>query len=205
MRVQSHLNVIDRLGSVPEGQYGYFTRAQAAAHQIRDFELSRSVAYRHIIRLRHGVYRVAGAGTDPHQELRTAWLRLQPSIPPRQRTHRPTLWVSHRSAAAVLGLGVFLSDNPEFLSTRRLQARFEARVRVRQKGLTPFEWTVQNGFAVTTPARTLADLVQAGHDGGHLGRFAADAIATGTDPTDLATALGSRGSLHTLLELAGKP
>ncbi|MDH5615875.1 MAG: hypothetical protein OEY62_04970, partial [Acidimicrobiia bacterium] len=59
--------------------------------------------------------------------------------------------------------------------------------------------------AVTSPARTLADLAQAGHDGGHLGRFAADAIVAGQTTSDeLQAALGRGVDLAVLLELADK-
>jgi len=205
MRVSTHLNVVSRLGTIPEAQHGYFTRAQAAEAGVEDFELARAVSYQQILRLGHGVYRVAGAGTDLHQDLRVAWFRLAPTLAPRQRTHHPTLWVSHQSATRVLDLGVFLPDVPEFISTRRLQPRVDAHIRVRRDGLDLHEWIVRDGFAVTSPARTLADLAQAGHDGGHLGRFAADAIAAGqTTSAELQAALGNRHDLAVLLELADK-
>jgi len=205
MRVSSHLNVVSRLGTIPEAQYGYFTRAQAAEAGVEDFELARAVNYQQIQRLGHGVYRVAGAGIDLHQDLRVTWLRLAPTLTPRQRTHHPTLWVSHQSAAQVLDLGVFLPEVPEFISTRRLQPRVDAHIRVRHNGLDRDQWVVRDGFAVTAPVRTLSDLAQAGHDGGHLGRFAADAISAGhTTVAELQAALGPRHNLAVLLELADK-
>jgi hypothetical protein len=205
MRVRSHLNVASRLGTVPEAQHGYFTRAQAAEAGVEDFELARAVTYLQIRRLGHGVYRVAGAGTDLHQDLRVVWFRLAPTLSPRQRTHRPTLWVSHQSAATVLELGAFLPDTPEFISTQRLQPRVDAHIRVRRNGLSRDEWIVRDGFAVTSPARTLADLARVGHDGGHLGLFAADALTSGAATTEqLQAALGRRHNLDVLLELADK-
>ena len=205
MRVGSHLNVVRRLGHIPEAQRGFFTRAQAHQAGVEDYELTRAVGYGYIERLDHGVYRVEGAGTDPHQDLRVTWLRLAPSLRPRQRTLEPTLWVSHRSAANVLGLGVFLPPVAEFISTKRLQPRIEAKIRVRRHGLNREEWIVRDGFAVTTPARTLADLAAAGVDGGHLSRFAADALATGAATADqLERALGRRYRLDEVLALADK-
>ena len=99
---------------------------------------------------------------------------------------------------------MFLADVPEFISTRRLQARFEARIRICSRGLERSEWVVRNGFAVTSAARTLLDLAAAGHDGGYLGRFASDAIAAGVDPGQLQAGLGRRGDIETLLEMAAK-
>ncbi|WP_419848021.1 type IV toxin-antitoxin system AbiEi family antitoxin domain-containing protein [Candidatus Poriferisocius sp.] len=205
MRINSHLNVLRHLDEIPMAQHGYFTSAQAAKKGIKNYELARAVSYGHIHRLDYGVYRVAGAGVDPHQELRVAWLRLAPALTPRQRTRKPSLWVSHESAASVLGLGVFSAELPEFISTRRIQTRVKVRVRVRRRGLNHHEWLVRDGFAVTSPARTLADLAQANHDGGHLGRFAADAIATGLATRDeLQIVLGRHHDLGVLLELADK-
>lgn len=205
MRVSSHLNVASRLGTIPESQDGYFTRAQAVGAGVEDFELARAVGYQQIQRLGHGVYRVAGAGTDIHQDLRVVWLRLAPTLTPRQRTYHPNLWVSHASAASVLELGVLLPDKPAFISTRRLQPRVGVNIHVRRDGLDAHEWIVRDGFAVTSPARTLSDLAKAGHDGGHLGRFAADAMNAGQVTGDkLRAALGPRHNLDVLLALADK-
>ncbi len=40
MRVHSHLNIPPRIDHVSEAQYGYFTRAQAHAVAIEDYELN---------------------------------------------------------------------------------------------------------------------------------------------------------------------
>ena len=199
------LNVAARLRTVTEGQHGYFTRAQAHAEGVAGFELDRAVAYDQIVRLDHGVYRLVGAGVDLHSELRVAWLRLTPARGARGRTHSPTLWVSHRSAARILGLGDFLADHHEFISIRRLQPRFEVRVHVRSGGLSRHDWVVRDGFAVTSPSRTLADLVRQEGDLGHLGRFASDALATGVATRDqLQEAIGRHLELDAILEMAVK-
>lgn len=51
------LSIISELGDLPAAQRGYFTRAQAAAAGVDDFELTRSVDRGLITRLDHGVYR----------------------------------------------------------------------------------------------------------------------------------------------------
>ncbi len=168
-----------RVSDLADAQRGYFTRAQAQREGIGDMDLQRAVKNRAIQRLDHGVYRISGAGTDPHQRVRVAWLRLTPDLSPRQRTIRPHLWVSHRSAARLLDLGVVPADVPEFISDRRLQTRADVRMRVRSEGLEREDWMVHDGFAVTTPARTIADLAAERMDGGHLGRIASDAMARG--------------------------
>ena len=168
-----------RLSALAGSQQGYFTRAQAVREGVGDMALQRAVRSGAVERLDHGVYRIAGAGYDPHQRLRVAWLRITTELSARERTLRPHLWVSHRSAAGLLDLGVVISDAPEFISDRRLQPRADIKIHVRSSGLERHDWTVRDGFAVTTPARTIADLAADHMDGGHLGRIASDALARG--------------------------
>jgi hypothetical protein len=188
---------------VTEPQQGYFTRAQAHRQGVDDSALQRGVTSGAIERIDHGVYRISGAGYDLHQRLRVAWLRLTPDLSPRERTVRPHLWVSHRSAAALFDLGVAIADVPEFISDRRLQSRADVKIRVRTGGLDRDSWTVHDGFAVTTPARTIADLGDDHMDGGHLGRIASDALARGlVTESQVAAALGDRTDVDAILELA---
>lgn len=169
-----------------------------------DSALQRGVTCGAVERLDHGVYRISGTGYDPHQSLRVAWLRLTPDLSPRERTVRPHLWVSHRSAAALFDLGVAIADVPEFISDQHLQSRAYVRIRVRTGGLDRDSWTVHDGFAVTTPTRTIADLADDHMDGGHLGRIASDALARGlVFESEVAAALGDRtADVDAILELA---
>jgi predicted transcriptional regulator of viral defense system len=165
--------------------------------------LQRAVKSGAIERVDHGVYRIVGAGYDPHQQLRVAWLRLTPELSARERTLRPHLWVSHRSAAGLFDLGVAIADVPEFISDRRLQTRANVKIHRRSGGLQREEWTVHDGFAVTTPARTIADLSADHMDGGHLGRIASDALVAGlVTHAEVEEALEGRADLDTILALA---
>jgi hypothetical protein len=194
------------VGDTADAQRGYFTRAQAVDQGVDDMRLQRAVANGSVERLDHGVYRITGAGQDPHQALRVAWLRLSPHASPRERTHRPHLWVSHRSAARLLDLGVVAADVPEFISDIRVQSRADVIVRVRSGGLTRSDWMVQDGFAVTTPTRTIADLATDGMDGGHLGRIASDALQQGmTTREDLEFVFAGRVDIASIVaQAAGK-
>ncbi len=205
MKVRSHLNVSAQVEHIASAQSGYFTRAQAHDAEVQDFELSRSSEYGQIVRVGHGVYRIVGAPTDPNEDLRIAWLRLDPRPTPRRRTRTPTLWVSHRSAARVHGLGVFVPDKPEFISTRKLQPRFPVRIRVRSGGLDSDEWVIRDGFAVTSAIRTMKDLSTERLDRGHLGQFLADAIRTGAATREeLQEATGHDIHIDALLAMAEK-
>ena len=172
-------NVVGLLGDLPSAQHGYFTRAQATAAGVEDFELTRAVRNGFIERVGHGVYRAAGAPHDRHAELRIAWLRLAPGRSPRRRTLRPDIWVSHTSAAEIHNAGVFSADVPTFIVVDRLRPGKGVKVHRRSGGLDRNDWTVIDGFAVTSIERTVADLHRAGVDGGHLGRFISDAINSG--------------------------
>ena len=205
MRVHSRLNIPQRIEHLSEAQSGYFTRAQAHRSGIEDYELARATDYGQIVRVGYGVYRVVGAPSDPLEDLRVAWLRLDPESSPRQRTRFPAIWVSHRSAARVLDLGVYLSGEPEFTSTHKLQPRFPARIRVRSGGLGRNEWVVRRGFAVTSVTRTIKDLAREHGDRGHLGQFAADALRTGAATAeDLDETLAGLIDLDALLAMAEK-
>lgn len=60
-----------------------------------------------------------------------------------------------------------------------------------------------DGFALTAPTRTIADLAQDNLDGGHLGRVASDALAKGLVTEDeVQQALMGRADLDVILELA---
>lgn len=203
MRKRSYSPIGVRLAAVTEAQRGYFTRAQAVPEGVDDMDLQRAVASGAVERLDHGVYRISGSGYDPHERLRAAWLRLTPAMTPRERTARPHLWVSHRSAASLFDLGVSIADVPEFIADRRLQPRTDVKIRVRSDGLDRDEWMVRDGFAVTAPLRTIADLARDNMDGGHLGRVASDALAKGlVTKSEVQQALRGRGDLDVILELA---
>ena len=205
MRVHSHLNTPAQVEHIASAQYGYFTRAQAHEAGVKDFELTRSKTYGQIVRISHGVYRIVGAPVDRHEDLRVAWLRLNPEMSPRERTRSPMLWVSHRSAARLHDLGVFLADTPEFIATRKLQPRFPARIRVRSKGLDRDEWVIRDGFAVTSVLRTMQDLAGEAIDSGHLGQFVSDAIRTGAaSKRELQEAVDPHLRIDALLAMAEK-
>ncbi|MCP4967250.1 MAG: type IV toxin-antitoxin system AbiEi family antitoxin domain-containing protein [bacterium] len=204
MQQRTRLNVASRLRHLTEAQNGYFTRAQAHDAGVADFELERAVDYDQAVRLDTGVYRLVGAPVDLHEQLRVAWLRLTPAASPLDRIHRPTVWVAHHSAAIVHGYGDFIADRPEFIATRRIQPRFDVKIAVRRHGLDRTDWVVRAGFAVTSPVRTFGDLVARHSDGGHLGRYAHDAMAAGAATADELQAVAGRLELRALLAMAEK-
>lgn len=201
---RQRLNVAARLAHITEAQSSYFTRAQAAASEVGDYEIARALRYEQIRRIDSGVYRLMGASVDPHETLRAAWLRYTPDLSPRQRVRQPKLWVSHRSATVLQGFGDFIADLCEFTSTQRRQPRANVRVTVRTAGLDRTEWQVLDGFVVTTVARTFADLHANHHDGGHLGRYAADALHAGATTLADLQAAAPFAPIQAMINMADK-
>jgi len=193
------------VGELSEAQHGYFTRAQARDIGVRDVQLTRATDYGQIRRLDHGVYRVAGAGFDEHADLRLAWLRLNPKPRPRERTKNPSIWVSHQSAAVLLGLGVFIPPTHQFTSTVRKQIRSDTiQVLVRPAGLGPDQWLIRDGMATTSPLQTLIDLDASNADGGHLGSYLRDALDTGAIRSDELAHVNLRTPVDALLDMTSE-
>ncbi len=164
------------LADVAAEQWGLVTTAQARALGVSPQGVARLTNQGSLERMTHGVYRVSGAPPDPLDELRAAWLTLDPSRRAAQRVRdaSPAV-VSHRSAAALHGLGDLEADLHEFTTGGRKQSR-RLDIRLHRGRLGAGEWTVVGGLPVTTVARTVADLAAARIDGGHLASVVRDAL-----------------------------
>ncbi len=125
--------------------------------------------------------------------------------------------VSHRSAAALYGLGHLPADRHDFTLPQRRQSR-RPDVRLHELALGPGELAVFGGLPVTRPARTAADLLDDREDPEAVACVVADAIRAGhDDPGTIANALAPcaarlglrRGDglalLRWLLDLASDP
>lgn len=115
------------------------------------------------------------SSTDRFQALHAAWLSLDPghTVEERINKSREAIVASHTSAAALHAMGDLLSDVPE-LNTKRRKQTVRA-IRLHRLPLTPEDVVLIDALPTTTPERTIADLVQSGHDLTHI----ADAIRDG--------------------------
>lgn len=157
-------------------QWGLVTTAQARSLGVSPQTVARLSAEGGLERLTHGVYRVSGTPPSPLDEVRAAWLALDPGRRAGERLHdEPPAVVSHRSAAAILGLGDLEADGSEFTSGERKQTR-RPDVQIHRGPVGPAEWTVVDGLPVTTVVRTVGDLAAARVDGGHLASVVRDAL-----------------------------
>jgi len=161
-------------------QWGLFTTAQARAAGMHPKHLATLADAGAIHHVRHGIHRIHGAPWHPHEDLRAAWLALDPTRTADERlTEGPiTAAVSHRSAAKVLQLGDVDADLPEFTLPRRRQTRLNDQ-RFHVGTLTADDTELVDGLPVTTAARTIDDLAAALLDGGHLAGIIHAAINTG--------------------------
>jgi len=125
-------------------------------------------------RVAHGVYELVGAPTPDHRDLRAAWLQLAPEVPAWERTPDQGV-VSHRSAAAIYGLGHLPADRHEFtVPSRRQTRRPDVRIHVRR--LDNEEWIPLKGLPVTRPSRIASDLLRDHEDPEAVAQIVAEAI-----------------------------
>lgn len=181
---------VSRLAAVAEDQWGLVTRRQAEAVGVSRATLARVTAPGGVLeRVGHGVYRLVGAPVPDHVELRAAWLQLAPDVPAWDRVGEAGpgrgevgdgAVVSHRSAAALLGLGHLPADVHEFtVAGRRQTRRSDVRVHVRQ--LEDDEQVVVTGLPVTRPARIAADLLAEREDPESVAQVIVDALRIGRE------------------------
>ena len=162
-----------------EGQWGLLTAAQARAVGVSRVQLTRLAEDGVLVRLAHGVYVLRGAASLEHLELRAAWLGLDAERRAAERLRNPThgAVVSHASAARLHQLGDLEADRHEFTLPMRKQTR-RSDVRLHRAGLTANDVMTVAGLPVTRPERVIVDLLADRHDGEHVSRVLAGAVAS---------------------------
>lgn len=170
---------LEAVADLAEDQWGLFTRRQAEATGMAWTTLSRLASHGVAERVAHGVYRLRGTPPVDQLALRAAWLQLAPDTPVWERQMDQGV-VSHRSAAALLGLGHLPADVHHFILPIRRQSR-RADVALHRAHLDRTDWMVHEGLLVTTPARTAADLLVEREDLDAIAHFVTDALRAGLD------------------------
>jgi predicted transcriptional regulator of viral defense system len=165
----------NRLAEIAEDQWGLVTRRQAELASIPPATVMRLTAPGSLLeRVAYGVYHLTGAPPPDHIELRAAWLQLAPDIFAWDRKPEDGV-VSHRSAAALYGIGHLPADRQEFTVATRKQSR-RPDVRLHHRQLDTSDWIQLRGLPVTRPSRTPADLVVDGEEPQAVAYVMADAI-----------------------------
>ena len=217
MQSMVQVSTVAKLAPIAEDQWGLVTRRQAEDAGVSPATLQRLGADGSLLeRVAHGVYHVAGAPVSDHAQLRAAWLQLAPETLAWERTADQGV-VSHRSAAALYGLGHLPADRHEFTLPRRRQVR-RSDVRIYRGELGGGEWIALRGLPVTRPSRIAADLLGEREDPEAVGQVIADALrGASEDPATFVSALAPLAArfglrradgvamLRWLLDLVGDP
>lgn len=192
-------DVAARVSELTARQWGLLTTAQAEAEGITRLQLARLADAGVIERLGRGIY-AAPAAVDERTPLRAAWLSLNPSGAAENRLVDPAASgvLSHTSAASLHRLGGLLDDEPEITVSGRKQSR--RGIRLHRAELLAEEVTIVEGLPVTTPARTVADLLRDRHDPSHVAEIAGDALRR-----DLASRQDLAAALEPLARRNGQP
>lgn len=166
------------------------TSAQAGARGVSHMNLTRLTNSGDLIRLTHGVYRDAGAPADRHEDLRAAWLAIDPTrlAHERLRESPESAVVSGESAAKLHGIGDLRAMKSEFTSPTRRQTQ-RADIRYRTRSLPAEDVTVREGLPTTTRERTIADLVEDRNDFSIVGNALRDAARQSSLNVDRLTEL----------------
>jgi hypothetical protein len=186
--VMVHYSTLGRLAPVAEDQWGLVTRRQAERAGVSPATLQRMASSGVLERVAHGVYRLAGTPPSSDLGLRAAWLHLAPEVSAWDRTPEQGV-VSHRSAAALYGLGHLPADRHDFTLPKRRQSR-QTDIRLHERPIREDEWAIVGGLPVTRPSRIAADLLDDKEDPEAVAYVVADAIRPGLDdPGTIADAL----------------
>lgn len=172
--VVAQISTLSRLARIAEDQWGLITRRQAEGAGVSQATLQRLAKTGILDRVAHGVYRLTGAPPPDFLDLRAAWLQLAPDVPAWERIPEQGV-VSHRSAAALYGLGHLPADRHEFSLPERRQSR-RSDVRLHQRALRSDEWVLLHGMPVTRPSRIAADLLDDKEDPEAVAQVIADAL-----------------------------
>lgn len=172
-------STLSRLAGITEEQWGFVTRRQADDAGISPATLKRLIRDGILERTAPAVYRLAGAPVPDHVALRSAWLQLAPETPVWKRRQDQGI-VSHRSAAAVYGIGHLPADVHGFTLPVRRQVR-RRDVCVHRGELDEDEWIILRGLPVTKPSRIASDLLTEREDPEAVGHVIADALLGGFD------------------------
>ncbi len=186
--------IIDRLEPVLREQDGFFTSAQARRMAVPSSRIARVLGDGRVRRSRNRVYVVTEHAPIPRVDERvyTAWLAIDDKRLPWER-HLPIAAVSHATAAMLLGIGTIPDDDDVQLTVTAGSGRTRIpgiSLHRAELDIDDWCWEREHHVIVTSPARTIVDLVAAGYEREALTRAASDALQRpGTSVDELRAAL----------------
>ncbi|MFC0626936.1 hypothetical protein [Kribbella deserti] len=176
--------LFQQLTSVAAGQSGLVTGAQAARTGLGKAELERLSSGGLLFELDWDVHQLTSSPLAPRFAYPyAAWLALAPDKFASERTRGDAV-LSQGSAARLHGLGAVGAPVMTFLAPIQRFGRLPRAVEVNVDKLAPPDVMVLGGVTVTTPHRTIVDLVRSHTDHGEVRGAITDAVLR--DAVDLA-------------------
>ncbi|GAB3504453.1 type IV toxin-antitoxin system AbiEi family antitoxin domain-containing protein [Amycolatopsis cihanbeyliensis] len=174
------VRALELLSGYTAGQWGLVTTRQALPLGVDDVTLHRLKAAGLLETVRHGVHAMTSSVASEARPEQAAWLSLRPEM---AAWERPKLdhdggVISHQSAARLHGLGDLPNTRVEMTVPRRRTMR-DPGVWLRKAKLTEPEVTVLDGLPVTTPVRTIQDLLDRNTDSSHIATIIRQAVEAG--------------------------
>ena len=176
MRRPSTLNALLEVGN---DQGGYVSGAQSRRLGVTKREIERLLNSGDLKSVRPGVYRMRHAQTRFEDDI-AAWLHLQRGTLPWERRDEPRAVLSHQSAAALQDLGTIIPTEPTFTALRGGITEADGLVLHRMR-LPRQDWAWSRSgtmsLPVTTPARTIVDLILAHEELSYIERAVREAFS----------------------------
>lgn len=168
---------IQQLKTLVSYQWGLFSSAQAKEINILCSEIARLAKKSSIERIRRGIYAFDDSGGDPNIDIKAAWMSLYPKQTASERLSNPhyDAIIVGRTAAALHKIGDFYSSPFSFAVKKRRQTRQDDII-CHVWEIDPSDIVIVDSLPVTSPERTIADLIRLNEDPSLIGNALNDAI-----------------------------
>lgn len=184
------LEALNILGDLCASQKGMFTTAQAQSMGVDRMAVSRLARNGQLEQVIRGVYRVTAAPMFRGEDVYASWLALTPSIPAFDRPCDGSGFTASLNTAAWLQeLGELQAYPLAFSFPVRRQSR--TGIRFLRRELPESDIIIAAGVPVTTPGRTVLDLIDYGEDLSLVASVLKDAEAHGV-PEGMAREVNER-------------
>ena len=160
------------LYQVAVGQMGYFTTAQAEEHAISRKLLHHHVQTGKLERVYRGVYRFRDYPSAPREEVAAAWLAVGKDFA--VVSHESALDLHQLSDVTPNAIDITIPREKRYLRPPR-----GITVHTSKRPIEPRDVRRIEGVPVTSPARTIVDVAEAGTSEEHVHSAAMEAIDRG--------------------------
>jgi predicted transcriptional regulator of viral defense system len=161
-------DVLSALHPIAAQQGGLVSAAQVVLAGVTRNQLSDLAAGGDLRHVRRSVYGLGPGAADADLEhIASAWLAIAGRSMPCKRGAEPDAVVSHRSAAQLHRMGAFSPDPPELTQARQRSRRTDMVIHPARLGADDWAWCQMDSgmhLPVTTPARTIVDLLLVGEN-----------------------------------------